>query len=164
MGFLGIRINGKLYDYSSIEASPGISALGILNVALPLFSNVSDISYSDGLDPGMFRGTSAVISGRTRGTYEAEGSFTQYKEDYQKFISALALLGLGGYMEAEFDLVITYREAPPALIVVDTLLGCRIKHAEDSHSSGNDALVVKVDLSVFKIKRNGLEAVSPFGS
>lgn len=147
----GRRINGKVYDISSIEVSIG---------SIP-YEGITEISYSDTMEPGVLRGTSAYMRGRSRGMYEAEASFTIYKEDYEKIRSALVALGLGGFMEAAFQITVAYRELTGGNIpIVDTIEGCRIKHNENSHSSGNaDALLTKVDLSVFRIGWNGQYAV-----
>lgn len=141
----GRKINGKSYDFSSIE----------ITINKIPYQGVTEISYSDTLEPGILRGTSAFMRGRTRGMYEAEASFSIYKEDLEPIKTALASLGLGGFMEAEFQITVSYREATSPLIV-DTIEGCRIKHNENSHSAGNaDGLIQKVDLSVFRIGWNG---------
>jgi hypothetical protein len=100
------------------------------------------------------------MRGRTRGMYECEASFTIAKEDFELIKSALASMGLGGFMEAEFLVNVIYRELGSELIT-DAVEGCRIKHVENSHSAGNaDALVAKVDLSPFRIRWNGVYGVS----
>jgi hypothetical protein len=151
---LGTRVNGKIYDFSSCR----------VNVDGLEYTNVTEISYSHGLDPGILRGTSALWRGRSRGTYETDGSFSMYKEDYEKLITALVGKGQGGYMMAEFQIIIMYRELGLNVPIIDTLVGVRIKHDEDSYSSGNDPLVVKADLSIFQLLRNGKSAVDPAGS
>lgn len=149
----GRKINGKVYDYSSIT-------LAILGIP---YEGITEISYSDTLEPGILRGTSALMRGRTRGMYEAEASFTIAKDDFEKVKEALVALGLGGFMEAEFQVTVTYREEGSPLIT-DTIEGCRIKHQENSHSAGNaDGLVSKVDLSVYRIGWNKLYGVGPAG-
>jgi len=134
---LGSRVNGVYYDFTSIEfaVTPG----GVQ-------ANVIEINYSHGMDPGIFRGTSAMPRGRTRGPYDAEASFTIYKEDYEPIKQALAALGKGGYMMA-------------SLPITDTLEGCRITREENDHSEGNDALVVKISLSVMRILAGGVPPV-----
>lgn len=153
---LGTRVNGKVYDFSSCR----------VNVAGREFINVTEISYSHGLDPGILRGTSAMWRGRSRGQYETDGSFSMYKEDYESLITALLATpeGLGGYMMAEFQIIVAYRELGLNVPITDTLNGCRIKHDEDSYSAGNDPLVVKADLSIFQLLRNGKPAVIPAGA
>lgn len=141
----GRKINGKVYDYSSIS---------IVVNKIP-FQGITEISYSDTLEPGILRGTTAFMRGRTRGMYEAEASFTIALEDFEPIKEALSALGLGGFMEAEFLIGVTYSEKTSPTIN-DTIEGCRIKHTERSHSAGNsDGLLVKCDLSVFRIGHNG---------
>lgn len=152
----GRRINGKVYDISSIEVSIGV---------IP-YEGITEITYSDTLEPGVLRGTSAYIRGRSRGMYEAEGSFTIYKEDFEKIKQALVSLGQGGFMETAFQITVSYRELLGSNIpITDTIEGVRIKHTENSHSAGNaDALMTKVDLSVFRIGWNGVYGVQDIGS
>jgi hypothetical protein len=146
----GRKINGLVYDYSSVTI--------VIN-KIP-FQGVTEISYSDTLEPGVLRGTSAYMRGRTRGMYESESSFTMSKEDFEPLKQALASLGFGGFMETPFLISVSYAEQNSP-IITDTIEGCRIKHQENSHSAGNsDGLVTKVDLSVFRIGWNGLYGVS----
>ena len=150
----GRIINGLSYDYSSIT----ITIDGIP------YQGVTEISYSDTMEPGVLRGTSALMRGRTRGMYEAECSFTIALQDFIPIRETLASKsaaanGGGGFMEQTFLITVAYREATTPLIT-DTIEGCRIKHQENSHSAGNsDGLVTKVDLSIFRIGWNGKYAV-----
>ncbi len=152
MGFaqaLGAKINGKYYDFSSIEVA----------INKGVYVNLKSIKYKHSLDPGKFRGTGAKVRGRTRGTYDADGGFEIYKEDYEKLKAELMLLGMGGYMVAVFDIVITYRDGPSNVPITDRLKGCRIVSEDNSHSEGNDALVVSVDLDIIEILTNEMSAV-----
>jgi hypothetical protein len=151
---LGTRINGKVFDFSSVTITIGNA----------IFTNITEISYSHGLDPGILRGTSAKWRGRSRGTYESDAGFSMYKEDYIALIMALSASAQGGYMMATFPVLVMFREGPVGITATDTLNGCRIKHDEDSHSSGNEVAIVKVQLSVFELLRNGLSAVDIEGS
>lgn len=150
---LGTRINGKLYDFSSVE-------IVVNNIA---YQNVTEISYSHGLEPGILRGTGAMWRGRSRGQYESDASFSIYKEDHAALITALASGGIRGYMEQEFRILVSYREAGANLPVCDRLEGCRIKRDDDSHSSGGDVIIVKVDLSVYEVIRQEMHAVDAAG-
>lgn len=137
----GTRIKGLYYDFSSIEIAVGPG----------LQPNITDINYSQKLDPGTFRGTGAEIKGRTRGTYDADGSFTIYKEDYEAVKYTLMLLSNGeGYMVTSFPIIVCYREEerPPC---VDLLVGCRITNEDHGMQTGNNPAVVKVNLSIMKI-------------
>lgn len=143
-------IDGHRYSFSSVE----------LRVAGRIYTGVTEISYSVSQEPGIVRGTGARPIGRTRGEYTAEGSLTMLKSDYYDLIQALSLRA-EGYLEASFDVVVTFSELfePP---ICDVLRGCRITREEDSHSTGGEALTVSLTLSVMEIIRNGAPAVSPF--
>jgi hypothetical protein len=147
----GTRIQGLYYDFTSVEITVG--KMGVC-------PNLTDINYSQKLDPGIFRGSGAKIIGRTRGTYDASGSFTIYKEDYETLKATLLVESRGkGYMLASFGIVVVYREADQAPIV-DKLKGCRIVGEDNSLSSGNNTTVVKVDLSVMEVIANFMPAVT----
>lgn len=140
-------INGSRFDFSSVEVKVG-----------PLvFLGIKELTYKHTLDPGMMRGTRAMVAGYTRGKYEAEGSITFYKSEYQLFIVTLG----PGYLEKFFPIVAHYSEAPALPIVTDFLNGCRLKSAENSHSEGEDALVVKCDLLVSSLLEGGVPPLSP---
>jgi hypothetical protein len=147
----GRKINGIVYDYSSIE----ISIAG-----LP-YQGVTEINYSDSLEPGSLRGTGALKRGRSRGMYDAEGSFSIYKEDYEPIKRALSALGLGGFMVTPFLITVTYRELGQGnILITDTIEGCRIKKNDSSNSSGNaDPSLHKVDLDVFRVGWNGIYGI-----
>ncbi len=140
-------VNGNRHDYSSVE----------INVNSRIFTGVSEVSYSDALEPGKIRGTSAMKNGRTRGEYDPDGSITLYKSEFQELIAALG----AGYMEVSFPIVVHYQE-PGSPIITDRLIGCRIKKAEDSHKEGSEALVVKCDLDIMGVVRNGVTPVRDF--
>ena len=150
-------INGMRYDWSSVR----------LLLAGRRFVGVKEFNYSDKLTPGKARGTTAQIIGRTRGEYEAQGSITLYKEDWADFLSILGTLtastsGLNtatgappGFMEVAFDIVATFAESPASPVQTDTCQGCRIVNVESSNSQSADPLVVKLDLDIIMINRNG---------
>jgi hypothetical protein len=156
MGLLGVPapfkqlINGNTFDFSSIEIT-----IGALS-----YTNVTEITYSDSLEPGILRGTSAKKKGRTRGEYDAEGSITIYKADLATILAELAALGVGGYMEASFDVTVTMSEGLVSIPVTDSLVGSRITNIEDSHSQGSDALMSTLTLDLMELSRNGLSATS----
>ncbi len=135
------KINGQIYSFASIEVKVGVQ----------VFTGFTDLSYTQTLEPGIFRGTRPEKLARTIGEHNVEGSFTLVKEEYQELIAALG----DGYMETEFDITATYSETN-APITTDVLVACRITSEEDSHSQGTDALVIACDLDIIKMTRNGL--------
>ena len=134
-------INGQIYSFASAEVKVGIQ----------VFTGFTDISYTQTLEPGVFRGTRPEKLARTIGEHNVEGSFTLVKVEYQELIAALG----NGYMETEFDITVTYSEVNGP-ITTDVLQACRITSEEDSHSQGTDALMVAADLDIIRMTRNGL--------
>lgn len=151
-------INGNRYDFTSIEIT--FSVLGV-----PKVVGIKEINYKETLEPGMVYGTSADPIGRTRGQYAAEGSFTIFRAEWSDLLEALGTqpppLGapLSGYLEAGFDMTVSYAEDGQPTIV-DRLIGCRVKSVASSNTQSKDGLVLQVDLSVMKILQNLLSPLS----
>jgi hypothetical protein len=143
-------VNGNRYDFTSIEVLIG---------GVP-FRGIKSIDYKDSLDPAKQWGTSARALGRTRGKADFEGSFEIFKEDAVVLRTALAALGLGGYGEANFVIVVTYAELAVSAPSVDVLDGCRVKSCQDTHAQGNEGITEKWDLDVLDVKRNGISILS----
>lgn len=137
----GRVINGNVYDFSSITIT--------LN-GIP-YQGINEISYSDSLEPGMLDGTGAYMRGRTRGKYKAECSFTIGKKDFEPLKLALRKTPSGGYGETPFLITVVYKEIDEVDVITDRIEGCRITKQENQHKFGEDALVTKVDLSVFRV-------------
>ena len=55
-----------------------------------------------------------------------------------------------------FTATVTFSEYGPLGTKVVVLYGCTITNVEDGGAEGSDALEVKVDFDIMKIKRNGL--------
>lgn len=143
-------IQGLDYGFSSIRlASSGIP--------FPI-AGIKDFSYSQTLKPGEARGTSSQVQSWSRGTYNAKGSITFYKSQYQAALAQLntaaAAQGLG-YMEAEFDWTASFYELAVGL-TTDELLSCRITDDSDQHSEEGGVLVVKVEIVIKQLLRNGI--------
>lgn len=151
----GRIINGHRYDSSSI----------VITAKNTPYADITEISYSDSLEPGMLQGTSVLPRGRTRGQYKAEASFTIGKGAFEALKAGL-VAGSGGmgFGEVTFLITVTYRASGEGAIITDLIEGCRIQRTENSHSAGNgDALVVKCDLNVDRIKWNGEYMVNEGG-
>jgi len=139
------KINGKAYSHSSIEVQ--------LNGKSYPF--VKEVTYSDSLEPGEVRGTSAQLLSRTRGDYKAEASLTLYKGAAQELLDDLG----DAFMEKEWDLVVTRKEEDMSTII-DTVVKCRIKKHESGSSQGADPNEVKLDLHPFYILWNGYSPIA----
>ena len=144
--FLGFRVNGHLFQSSSIEMRLG---------PYPI-QNIMNLQYANQREVGTLYGFSPVKRGRTKGRETPSASFSAYKEDADEIMSIVSGLGLGGYGENSFDLSITYFEAGIGGIpIVDVLSGCQITGDEDSHSDGVEVLMTNFTLDVIRIIRNG---------
>ena len=78
------KINGQIYSFASVEVKVGTQ----------VFTGFTDVSYTQTLEPGIFRGTRPEKLARTIGEHNVEGSFTLVKVEYQELIEALG----DGYM------------------------------------------------------------------
>lgn len=141
------EINGNRYSWASVE----------ITVDGTKFYGCKSISYKASLKPGKMRGTSVEYQGRTRGEAENEGSIEFYKEEFAELLDSLE----DGFLEATFDVQISYSETDQSPVVTDELIGCRITSVDESHSEGPDPLTVKCDLDVMRIKLFGYDAVTP---
>ena len=135
-------VNGQKVSFASIE----------IKIGTLLLTGFTDLSYSQTLEPGIFRGTRPEKLARTIGEHNIEGSFTLVKDESLDLIASLG----NGYMQTPFDITNTYSEINSTTLMTDVLTGCRITSEEDSHSQGTDALVVACDLDIMKMTRNGL--------
>jgi hypothetical protein len=138
------------FDFSSIE----------VNISGLIYKGIKSISYDDQLTPGNVYGTTAMRLGRTRGQYETAGSLEVYKEEFALLSKAIAAIPPGGLAEVPFVVTVMYAELL-APITVDILGGVRITKVDDSHSSGSDALTVKLTIDPLWISRDGVFLVSP---
>lgn len=139
-------INGISYEHSSCEIRMNSS----------IFLAIKEITYDDEVAPGYVQGTRANWVRRTSGTYKPTASLTMQSSDFQSLIEDE--LGGTGYATVEFPMRIVYYNAgEPAQ--TDILYKCRIKKASNSSSAGADPSMIKVDLDIEKISRNGVFAL-----
>lgn len=150
---IGQIINGHVYDFSSI----GVKINGVV-----VFTSFQEINYGFEAEFGKLRGNgSAIVKARTRGEYDFTGNIVLAKKDGMTLIGVLAGLGLGGFSEAQFDVVVTYNERGQGKPDVDTLIGCRLATASNEHSRSADPLFMGFDLDMIDILYNGFSPVAP---
>jgi hypothetical protein len=138
-------INGVAHDWSSVEIDLG-EAAGI-------FTAITELTYSDNLEPGEAKGTSAQRLALTRGEYSAEGSLTMLLRDSREFIAALGQ----GFKEAIFHITAMYSDVVAADTITDRVIGCRIGPTDGGGSQGSDPLATTFGLSVMRISWNGYD-------
>jgi hypothetical protein len=139
------NINGTSHDWSSIEIDLGEDA--------GIFIGISELTYSDNLEPGEAMGTSAQKLARTRGVYSAEGSITMLKRDATEFIAALGQ----GFKERVFDITAMYSDEGAGDVITDKLFGARIGSTEGGGSQGSDPLSVTYSIDILRISWNGYD-------
>jgi len=139
------NINGTAHDWSSVEIDLGEDA--------GIFIGISELTYSDNLEPGEAMGTSAQKLARTRGVYSAEGSITMLKRDAAEFIAALGQ----GFKEVVFPITAMYSDEGAGDVITDKLFSCRIGSTESGGSQGSDALSVTYSIDILRISWNGYD-------
>ncbi len=143
-------INGLKWDWSSAEISINAGDGGSQT-----FIGIKELTWSESLEPGIVRGTSAQKLARTRGEHDAEASLVMWTEDALEFLNALG----DGYGEVSFDITASY-SGPGTPTKTVRLEGCRITNKEGGGSQGTDPLEVSLDLDVLKILEDGLSMVA----
>jgi len=139
------NVNGTAHDWSSVEIDLGEDA--------GIFVGISELTYSDNLEPGEAMGTSAQKLARTRGVYSAEGSITMLKRDAAEFIAKLG----HGFKERVFDITVMYQDEGVPDVITDKIFGARIGSTESGGSQGADALNVTYSIDVLRISWNGYD-------
>jgi hypothetical protein len=149
---IGQIINGHVYDFSSIDV--------LINGFK--FTSFQEINYSYEGEVGELRGnSSAIVKARTRGEFSFTANIVLAKRDAMEMIKALAALGLGGFAEAQADIIVTYAERGQGKPDVDTLVGARFISGSNEHSRSADPLFMGFDLSLIDIYYNGVSPVAP---
>ena len=147
MGVEGTLINGTFHDHSSRR----------ITIDDEEHAGISEISYSDNLEPGKVRGTRAQPLGHTRGNYESEASFTMNKRRFYQMIAKFGPNGDGnGFKEHVFSISVSHTDDDGKGFITDTIVGCRITQHEDSSSEGGDPINVQVTIAPLYILWNGL--------
>lgn len=154
-------INGHRFSFSSLQ----------IQLAAKKTIGFKSISYKSSLKPAIVRGTNAQVVGRTRGVHESSGELVLYQEDWADFLAVLSTLsgftsGLSpgglppGFMEVSWDAAVGYSETPVSPVQLNLLKGCRITDIDESHEEGEEALSVKLSLSILMIQYNGAYPVN----
>lgn len=151
MGIASTRINGRYYQFASIEMSV-VKPDGKTEI----FIEISDLNYADVLNIELMKGSARRPYGITAGEYEpGDTSFTIAKSVFQKgFVEAIG----DGWLGSSIQIVAKYNDVGEPLTVDQVLVV--ITGAEDAHSSGPTGLVVKVSMKCLDIVRNGIKAIA----
>jgi hypothetical protein len=132
---------GFEYSFSSI----------ILKARGKRYYGATNISYDDGLEPGVVEGTSTLPLGETAGKWSGNGSLEMNRRDGQALIDDLG----DGYGRVRFSITVQYAEEGMP-VITDELPSVRIKKVTNNNSAGTDPSKMTFELSLLKpIKRNG---------
>lgn len=145
-------INGNRMDFSSVD----------IIVAASRMRGIKSIDYSQSLTPGKVRGTGAQKLGRTRGEHDADASLEIYMEEFGDLVQLLGAGGIVGYMEANFDVIVTYAEFPSSPVQTVNIHGARMIKHEQQAQQGSDPLTMKLSLDVMYVLINGVPPLSFF--
>lgn len=148
-------INGAYVSYAQVAASIEIADGESLQTR-----DFSAIDYSDSVEVVKARGTGAVSLGDAWGVYDAQASFSLFRESFLRLQRALrAKSRTGGLVEVSFDLLVTYADPATGLTVTDALQGCRLRERALTLSPSADAIAVAVTPSVSLILIDGARLV-----
>lgn len=136
-----VIINGRRHSFASIE----------MRIRGKRRRCIKEINYSDTLDQGEERGTGPEKLGKTRGDYKAEADCTFFKGEHAKLVDEFG----DGFMEEDFDVVVTYAARKGDPITTDVVVGCNIAGNDAKNSQGTDATTVACKLNPTWIKWNG---------
>lgn len=146
-----MAINGRYYDWEDISVTlPTGEAVGI-----------KEVKYADGQPKNPLYGKGAIPRYYGRGNYEASGSVTLYRDEWERLKEWLVKNGKGGiYDHKPFTITITYANDDLGE-TTDTLGGAVItKFDNGGGSQGDDAVsVISCELALLHpINWNGAPA------
>lgn len=136
-------INGVRYSWASIE----------LKIKGKIVTGIQEISYKNTIEREKVRGQGRAAIGIAEGDLDCEASMGLLLEDYQALLDELAPDKVGAF-DVPFTAVVSY-ELPSGKVITDTLIDCRIKEGDKSHSRGAEALKVTCPLDVMDILEDG---------
>jgi hypothetical protein len=146
-----MAINGRQYDHEDCR------------IMLPngLAFGIQELTYKDKQDIDPRYGRGAVPRGWGRKNYEASGSVTMDRDQFEPFKLALAATARGGGIldHRPFPIVSCYANEDQG-VIVDTLPDCKITGFDSGYKQGesNDSQV-KMDIVILSpIKWNGVPA------
>lgn len=131
------NINGKVYDWTDIS------------IMLPSGETVHahSITYNGGLEKEIYHGKGGKAQGWGRGNYEAEGSVTMLREEFENFLDWCSQQGYSIHQIPPFEITVNYSDYGQD-IRTDTLYKCLLKdNIEFSMSNGDTS--VETEISFF---------------
>lgn len=113
------------------------------------------INYDATKEPGKVMANSIVPVGYTAGHAEGSGSFQMLDAELDDFFSDLTNDGDLNAMDVDFDIIVNF-SANGTDVRTDELRGCRITKVTKANQQGTEASSTTCDISIRRIKRNGI--------
>jgi hypothetical protein len=142
-------VNGNRYSFVNISVARGTE-----QIAKGVFKS---INYDAMQDPGIVQGNQIVMTGRTAGYGTATGSIEMLLSEINDFFSDITDDGDVPIMSAEFNLTVSY-SVNDVDVITDELTGIRITKIGSANQQGNDATTKTIDLSIARLKLDGIDA------
>lgn len=142
------QINGNRYSFTSISVN-----MDGVDIPKGVFMS---ISYDGTQDPGIVQGNQVVMVGRTDGYGIGTGSFEMLVSEWDDFANSLTGDNTFAVMSVDFDITVSY-SVNDVDVRTDVLRGCRITKVGSPNQKGNDATTVTCDLSIARIRKNGID-------
>lgn len=148
------QINGNRFSFTNIIVSTSVGDIprGVFKA----------INYDAMQDAGIVQGNQTAPVGRTGGYGTSTGNFEMLVSELDDFFSAITQDGTIPILAAEFDMVIAY-SVNDIDTRVDSLIGCRITKIGTANQQGNEASTKTCDISIMRMKLNGIDAYADPG-
>lgn len=147
-----VVVNKVGYDFASLEVhvAAGTESFGILE-------DMGELEYNTTINRETFYGTGRIPRVRTAGRAEYEASVTMARYWFNYLIQKAKALGVAPAM-LSMVWVISYTDPTNSVDVFsDTLTGLALKEIQNSHSAGEENLMVTVPLDPLGIYYDGVD-------
>lgn len=141
--------DGFAVDFSKAE----------IDVAGRIFTAIANVSFSQPIEEGMIRGTSAKVLARTEGQKDMGDGMLEFSDiaeyrEFRKHVAGLPKAG-GRFSGGIWELSVTYKVSEDDVITA-VCRSCRALDSEFDHEEGPDGLPVGVPFSFLEREIDGI--------
>lgn len=141
-------INGKCYDWSSID----ISVSGMENI------EPTEISYSDEQEHEGIYGKGGRYRGFGTGNYKNSVSISMLREDFNEMLRVMKKNGYTNFYDCVIPKIVVSYADEGAKTTTDVLTNVRFGKRDTSAKQGDKSITVKLDAVAYGgIKWNGMK-------
>jgi hypothetical protein len=145
------QINGNRYSFVDVSVT-----MNGVDQPKGIFKS---INYKASKKRGVIQGNQVTPVGRTRGYAESSGSVEMLRSEYDDFVKDITNDGEIPILDAEFDVEVSY-STNDVDTITDSLRGVCMEDLDLNNQQGTDGAYVVVQLSIMRIKLNGIDAYS----